>query len=80
MANNSPMGSTEDEGNPEKGWWKSSYSQSNGHCVEVARFADGRMGVRDSKVDNGPVLHFSATAWTVFLGEVRAAQSPRQRS
>jgi hypothetical protein len=33
----------------DRNWRKSSYSHSNGHCVEVSRLADGSVGVRDSK-------------------------------
>lgn len=53
------------------GWQKSSYSASNGHCVETARLADGCIGVRDSKVTDGPVLRFTPEAWNAFLGELR---------
>jgi hypothetical protein len=56
------------ERGPGQGWQKASYSQSNGHCVEVARLTDGCIGVRDSKaVPGGHVLHFEPTAWTDFL-------------
>ena len=49
---------------------------SNGHCVETARLAGGRVGVRDSKAaGRGPVLRFQPGAWTAFLAELRTAQS-----
>jgi hypothetical protein len=47
-------------------WVKSSYSFSNGNCVEVAGL--GRMvGLRDSKDPEGPVLRFSPGEWSAFL-------------
>jgi len=56
-------------------WRKSSYSQSNGHCVEVTRLVDGRIGVRDSKVADGPVLAVEPGAWASFLTELRNFES-----
>lgn len=47
-------------------WRKSSYSASNGACVEVAKAADGTIAVRDSKDPAGPTLRFTAAemdAW-----------------
>jgi hypothetical protein len=47
-------------------WVKSSYSFSNGNCVEVAGL--GRVvGLRDSKDPQGPVLRFSPGEWAAFL-------------
>lgn len=51
-------------------WRKSSYSlNENACCVEVAPFP-ARIGVRDSKDPDGPVLLFSAAAWSGFLSAV----------
>jgi Domain of unknown function (DUF397) len=47
---------------------KSSLSYANGDCVQVARLADGRIGVRDSKDPGGPVLRFTLAEWSAFLG------------
>jgi hypothetical protein len=52
-------------------WRKSSFSMSNGDCVEVARLAGGCVGVRDSKATEGPVLRFAPVAWAAFLKDVR---------
>jgi hypothetical protein len=50
-------------------WRKSSRSGANG-CVEVA-FADGKVAVRDSKDQRGPVLMFTPVEWDAFVGGVR---------
>ncbi|MBP2707273.1 DUF397 domain-containing protein [Microbispora sp. RL4-1S] len=52
-------------------WWKSSRSSNNGMCVEVARLADGQVGVRDSKDRDGRVLVFTPAEWDAFLGGVK---------
>jgi Domain of unknown function (DUF397) len=58
------------------GWWKSSYSMSNGHCVATARLADGRIGVRDTKAGStGAVLRFDPAIWAAFLQELRDPES-----
>jgi hypothetical protein len=33
---------------------------------------DGVVGLRDSKVEDGPVLLFGAAEWTAFMTRIRA--------
>lgn len=47
-------------------WRKSTRSQNNGACVEVARVANA-IGLRDSKNPDGPVLIFTLTEFEAFL-------------
>ncbi|MFC9287426.1 DUF397 domain-containing protein [Streptomyces sp. NPDC057052] len=53
-------------------WTKSSYSTGNGACVEVKSPVVAAMAVRDSKVQDGPVLDFPADAWNLFVASVKA--------
>jgi hypothetical protein len=54
-------------------WRKSSYSGGEGgNCLEVADGHPGVVPVRDSKNPEGPRLTFHATAWSAFLGAVKA--------
>ncbi|MEU5524641.1 DUF397 domain-containing protein [Streptomyces sp. NPDC093250] len=46
---------------------KSSYSQAESNCVEVAETAPGGRAVRDGKVDDGPLLAVSRESWREFL-------------
>ncbi|WP_073964614.1 DUF397 domain-containing protein [Streptomyces sp. CB02460] len=50
-------------------WFKSSYSNGNGNCVEVANLGTA-VGVRDSKVQAGPVLTCAAGGWRAFIRNV----------
>ncbi|MER8014340.1 DUF397 domain-containing protein [Streptomyces griseoluteus] len=53
-------------------WQKSSYSNGEGgDCVEVADGVPGAVPVRDSKVEDSPVLLLGASAWASFLDDIR---------
>ncbi|MDD9377671.1 DUF397 domain-containing protein [Streptomyces sp. ZAF1911] len=54
-------------------WRKSSFSNgTGGDCVEVADGLTGIVPVRDSKVQDGPVLILSATAWSGFVAGLKS--------
>ena len=48
-------------------WVKSTFSLSNGECVEFANLDDDVVGVRDSKDPGGPILRFSRREVDAFL-------------
>jgi hypothetical protein len=58
-------------------WAKSSFSFSNGNCVEVAELPGGSVGVRDSRDPAGPVLRFTRSGWDTFLGGARRGKFDR---
>ncbi|MFI6648490.1 DUF397 domain-containing protein [Streptomyces sp. NPDC050529] len=57
----------------ERRFTKSSYSEPNGECVEVARNIPGTVAVRDSKRAAGPVLLLAPAAWDAFQAGLRRA-------
>ncbi|WP_329130175.1 DUF397 domain-containing protein [Streptomyces sp. NBC_01476] len=62
-------------------WFKSSYSNNGGNCIEVAANLTASCGVvpvRDSKNPRGPVLVFPAEAFSSFVAAV--AQGEFERS
>ncbi|MFJ9803605.1 DUF397 domain-containing protein [Streptomyces wuyuanensis] len=60
-------------------WRKSSYSGgSSGECLEVNDSSAARVPVRDSKKPHGPALVFGPSAWTAFVGALKA--NPLDRS
>ncbi|OKI09906.1 DUF397 domain-containing protein [Streptomyces sp. CB02923] len=57
-------------------WFKSSYSENGGVCIEVATnllTTHGMVPVRDSKVPNGPTLTLRPDAWTELVEFARQA-------
>ncbi|MBU3865380.1 DUF397 domain-containing protein [Streptomyces sp. 4503] len=60
-------------------WFKSSYSNNGGACIEVAAnlvASRGVVPVRDSKDPHGPALMFEPTAWSSFVSAVRHGEFP----
>ncbi|MGW0670291.1 DUF397 domain-containing protein [Streptomyces sp. NPDC002746] len=56
-------------------WFKSSYSENGGACVEVATNLTSSRGivpVRDSTSPAGPVLNVAVGSFTSFVAGVRA--------
>lgn len=53
---------------------KSSYSGTNGQCVEVAPDGDCGRWLRDSKDRNQPPLYFTAGEWEAFVRGVKDGQ------
>ena len=51
-------------------WYKSSYSNPSGNCVE-AQQRPNEMGVRDSKDPNGPQLAFDSKTWKAFIDNLK---------
>jgi hypothetical protein len=58
-------------------WFKSSYSNNGGDCIEVAANLVAPLGVvpvRDSKNPDGPVLNTSAASFATFVAGVKAGE------
>ncbi|WP_335977892.1 DUF397 domain-containing protein [Streptomyces sp. CA2R106] len=58
-------------------WFKSSYSNNGGDCVEVAANlvdVQGVVPVRDSKNPDGPALVFPTDAFASFVAGVKAGE------
>ncbi|MCX4685490.1 DUF397 domain-containing protein [Kitasatospora purpeofusca] len=55
-------------------WFKSSYSNNGGACVEVAANIPNVVPVRDSKDPQGPALAFSPDGFAAFVAAVRAGE------
>ncbi|MFE9425275.1 DUF397 domain-containing protein [Kitasatospora sp. NPDC006697] len=52
-------------------WFKSSYSNNGGECVEVSASFPGAGPVRDSKNPAGPALVFTAEGFNTFIQGVK---------
>lgn len=58
-------------------WFKSSYSDNGGQCIEAAPgYLPGAVPVRDSKDPSGPALVFGADAFAAFVAAVKAGEFP----
>ncbi|MEV5983663.1 DUF397 domain-containing protein [Streptomyces sp. NPDC052051] len=55
---------------PEFDFVKSSYSNTAGECVEVARNVPDVVAIRDSKTPDGPLLRLTPCAWAEFTASL----------
>lgn len=50
--------------------WRRSTRCSTGACIETRQLENAVL-VRDSKLDDSPVLTFDTEAWTAFIADVK---------
>ncbi|MCX5201876.1 DUF397 domain-containing protein [Streptomyces sp. NBC_00237] len=58
-------------------WFKSSYSDNGGACVETAAHlvaTHGIVPVRDSKFPDGPALSLTTPAFSTFIAGIKSGQ------
>ncbi|MFD4629331.1 DUF397 domain-containing protein [Streptomyces sp. NPDC058284] len=55
-------------------WFKSSYSQQNGECLEALHTPRG-LTLRDSTRPEGTRISFATEAWTTFLASVTSIRT-----
>ncbi len=59
-------------------WFKSSHSDGQRNCVEVAFLDGGKVALRDSKDGGrGPVMVFTAGEWDAFTAGVHDGEFDR---
>jgi hypothetical protein len=61
-------------------WAKSTLSQHNGNCVEVAGLATDTILLRDSKNPRAGFLRFTPAEWDAFVGGVRLGEFDRRHN
>jgi hypothetical protein len=55
-------------------WRKSSFSQLEGNCVEVAALDDGRIAVRNSRHPDEGIVFFARAAMDAWVTGAKAGQ------
>jgi hypothetical protein len=54
-------------------WFKSTHSNPNGECVEIAILPRGLIAIRDSRRRRGPALVFPVAHFAAFISKARVA-------
>jgi hypothetical protein len=55
-------------------WQKSTHSNPNGACVEVAHLPGGDIAVRNSRVPDGPALVYTPAEIAAFLAGAKGGE------
>lgn len=55
-------------------WQKSTFSNPNGACVEVAHLPNGEVAVRNSRFPEGPALVYTKAEISAFLAGAKNAE------
>ena len=55
-------------------WFKSTYSNTGGNCVEVHTNMADAVAVRDSKDPSGPALTFEPAKWRTFVQGIKRGE------
>jgi hypothetical protein len=58
-------------------WFKSSRSNGQNNCVEVAFLDGGRVALRDTKDRSKPAHIYTAAEWDAFIEGVRGGEFDR---
>ncbi|MFF0740526.1 DUF397 domain-containing protein [Streptomyces sp. NPDC004111] len=62
---------------PDAEWVKSSASEKDGNCVEVAKLNGGAVAVRNSRFPDGPALVFTRAEMSAFLTGAKDSEFDR---
>lgn len=61
-------------------WFKSSHSNADQDCVEVAFLTEGMVGLRDAKNPGSGALVFTPGEWAAFTADVAGGKFDRSHS